>query len=319
MITAAVHDSPRYRGRFAPSPTGPLHFGSLIAATGSYLQARHQQGEWQLRIEDIDPPREMPGASDSILRTLEAYGFEWDGEVIYQSQRLDIYQDYLDQLVINHETFPCTCSRKDIQQQLAKSHSTIYPGTCRNKTTVKRQRFAYRIIAQDKIISFNDPLQGPQHYELQTDIGDFVIKRADGLFSYQLAVAIDDGSMGITEVVRGSDLLSSTPQQIYLQQRLKLNTPRYIHLPVATNAQGQKLSKQTYAQALNTIHPVSLLWQILKHLGQAPLGELKQVSLDELWQWAITNWDINKIPKIFSFVVNQTVQPTTEADQQHPG
>lgn len=305
MSTPAVNDRLIYRGRFAPSPTGPLHFGSLIAATGSYLQARHQHGEWHLRIEDIDPPREIPGASDSILYTLEAYGFEWDGEVIYQSRRLNIYQEYLEQLVKDHETFACTCSRKDIQQQLRKSSSQVYPGTCRHKTAVTNKQYAYRIIAQDNIITFNDYLQGPQRYQLQTDIGDFVIKRADGLFSYQFAVAVDDGSMGITEVVRGSDLLASTPQQIYLQQRLNLKTPDYIHLPVATNALGQKLSKQTYAQALDSLRPVTLLWEILSVLGQAPLSDLKHGSLDELWQWAIANWDIDKIPRIPSFVVNQ--------------
>lgn len=304
MSTAPVNQNPVYRGRFAPSPTGPLHFGSLIAATGSYLQARHQQGEWHLRIEDIDPPREIPGASEAILHVLDAYRFEWDGEVIYQSQRLDIYQEYLDQLIKNHQTFPCTCSRKEIQQR-TKSTSAIYPGTCRNNKTVTGKQYAYRLLALDTCIAFDDLVQGPQHYHVQKDIGDFVIKRADGLFSYQLAVAIDDGSMGITEVVRGSDLLSSTPQQIYLQQQLGLVTPNYIHLPVATNRQGQKLSKQTYAQALDTRQPVSVIWQILKVLGQNPLAELQQCSLEELWSWAIANWEITKIPGIFSFIHHQ--------------
>lgn len=302
MSKPSVNTRLPYRGRFAPSPTGPLHFGSLIAAAGSYLQARHQQGEWQLRIEDIDPPREIPGATDDILRTLEAYGFEWDGEVIYQHQRLAIYQDYLQQLVKEQQTFACTCSRKDINTLLAKSGMQIYPGTCREKTELTGGQYAYRVIAQNKNISFNDPLQGMQTFALQTDIGDFVVKRADGLFSYQLAVAIDDGSMGITEVVRGSDLLTSTPRQIYLQQLLKLNTPGYIHLPVATNAEGQKLSKQTYAPALDALNPTSTLWQALTILGQSPLNELKRGSLDELWQWAITNWNSQSIPRTDAIV-----------------
>jgi len=293
-----------YRGRFAPSPTGPLHFGSLIAATGSYLQARHQQGEWHLRIEDIDPPREIPGATDSILKTLDAYGFEWDGEVIYQSQRLDIYQKYLNQLAKDHYTFPCTCSRKDINQLLTKSSTPVYPGTCRNRTDVTGEQVAYRVIAQDEVVTFHDPLQGKQSVHLQTEIGDFVVKRADGLFSYQLAVAIDDGSMGISEVVRGSDLLDSTPRQIYLQQLLGLKTPDYIHLPVATNAEGQKLSKQTYASALDTTNPVSVLWQVLKILGQSPPHELGNTSLSELWQWAIANWNMQTVPRTSSFIVN---------------
>ena len=233
MSTTTANHNPPYRGRFAPSPTGPLHFGSLIAATGSYLQSRHQQGEWHLRIEDIDPPREIPGAKDNILRTLETYGFEWDGEIIYQSQRLDIYQDYLERLIDEQQTFACTCSRKDINQLLAKTGMHVYPGTCRDKTGVAGGQYAYRVIAKDKNITFNDQLQGLQSFEVQTEIGDFVVKRADGLFSYQLAVAVDDGSMGITEVVRGSDLLTSTPRQIYLQQLLKLYTPCYIHLPVS--------------------------------------------------------------------------------------
>ena len=208
-----MNSYPTYRGRFAPSPTGPLHFGSLVAATGSYLAARHQQGQWHLRIEDIDPPREIPGASDDILRTLEAYGFEWDADVIYQSQRLDIYEEHLQQLIKDQHVFACTCSRKEIHQLQTKNNTAIYPGTCRNKTEPTSAQHAYRVIAQNKNIRFMDLLQGKQHYQLQSDIGDFIIKRSDGLFSYQLAVAIDDGSMGITEVVRGNDLLDSTPQQ----------------------------------------------------------------------------------------------------------
>lgn len=299
----ALDNNTAYRGRFAPSPTGPLHFGSLIAATGSYLQARHQQGEWHLRIEDIDPPREMSGATKSILRMLETYGFEWDGDVIYQSQRLNLYQEYLDKLIEDHYTFPCTCSRKEIHQHLTKSSTQVYPGTCRNKKSVTRGQYAYRVFAQDGNITFNDQLQGKKTYHLQTEIGDFVVKRADGLFSYQLAVAIDDGNMGISEVVRGSDLLDSTPRQIYLQQLLGLKTPDYIHLPVATNGEGQKLSKQTYASALDTTNPVSVLWQVLKVLGQLPPHELSNASLSELWQWAIANWKLQTVPRTPFFIV----------------
>jgi glutamyl-Q tRNA(Asp) synthetase len=290
-----------YQGRFAPSPTGPLHFGSLIAATGSYLQARHQQGYWRLRIEDIDPPREVTGASEAIIRILEAYGFEWDGEIIYQSERLDIYQEHLQQLINNKLVFPCTCSRKEIIALQKKNHSGVYPGTCRNKTRLSKTRHTHRVIARQGQIHFNDFIQGPQSFSLENEIGDFVIKRADGLFSYQLAVAIDDAITGVTEVVRGSDLLDSTPRQIYLQQLLGLKTPRYLHLPVATNAQGQKLSKQTFAEPLTEHNRVEVLCEVLKILGQQPEAELISASLRELWQWAINNWDINRVPKTRSF------------------
>jgi glutamyl-Q tRNA(Asp) synthetase len=276
----------------------------LIAATGSYLQARHQQGEWHLRIEDIDPPREMPGATDSILRTLDSYGFQWDGDVIYQSQRLALYQDYLEQLRKDGYTFPCTCSRKEISERMAKTGQRVYPGTCRNKPYPRLSGYAERVIALDKQVEFEDSLQGKMSYHIQSEIGDFVIKRADGLFSYQLAVAVDDGSMGITEVARGCDLLDSTPRQIYLQQLLNLATPGYLHLPVATNVEGQKLSKQSYAPALDTRQTISMLWQVLHILGQSPGAALKQASLDELWRWAIDNWKLSAVPAKPSLIIN---------------
>lgn len=291
-----------YQGRFAPSPTGPLHFGSLIAATGSYLQARHQNGLWQLRVEDIDPPREVEGATKSIIHMLDTYGFEWDGEILYQSQRLELYQEYLELLLKDGLVFPCSCSRKDITERQKQTKSNVYPGTCRNQKHNPHNQFAYRIYAHQGNVSFNDGIQGQQLFSLANEIGDFVVKRADGFYSYQLAVAIDDAITGITEVVRGSDLLDSTPRQIHVQHSLNLSTPRYMHLPVATNARGQKLSKQTFAQPLNKENSIETLWQVLQVLGQSPDTELKTASLDELWQWAISHWDVEKIPRKMSFV-----------------
>ena len=298
MTTA---ESPIYQGRFAPSPTGPLHFGSLIAAVGSYLQARQQQGLWRLRIEDIDPPREVKGATESIIHTLDSYGFEWDGDIIYQSQRQDIYQAYLEQLIKDELVFPCTCSRKDISLLQKNSNTQVYPGTCRTRKQSIQSQHALRVEAHQGEINFIDAIQGKQHFNLQTDIGDFVIKRVDGFFSYQLAVAVDDAIAGITEVVRGSDLLDSTPRQIHIQQLLGLATPRYAHLPVATNAEGQKLSKQTFARPLSDKYISETLRDVLEVLGQNPPAELASSSPAELWQWSVANWDIHLVPGLESF------------------
>ncbi|MEJ2142358.1 MAG: tRNA glutamyl-Q(34) synthetase GluQRS [Gammaproteobacteria bacterium] len=291
-----------YLGRFAPSPTGPLHFGSLIAAVGSYLQAKHQQGQWQLRIEDIDPPREVEGASESIIHMLDKYGFEWDGEIIYQHQRRELYQDYLEQLITEEWVFPCTCSRKEIVQHQKQTNRLIYPGTCRNKKQAGQHQYAQRVKAHQGEVNFSDAIQGHQRFSLESDIGDFVVKRADGLYSYQLSVAIDDAITGVTEVVRGTDLLDSTPRQIHLQHLLGLSTPRYAHLPVATNHQGQKLSKQTFAKPLSDKNVTETLWKVLNVLGQNPEEDLKTSPLKEFWDWAIANWDSQNIPKRNSFV-----------------
>lgn len=302
MNTVTHHN---YLGRFAPSPTGPLHFGSLIAAVGSYLQAKHLQGQWQLRIEDIDPPREVEGATESIIHTLDKYGFEWDGDIIYQHQRLELYQHYLEQLLNEEWVFPCTCSRKEIAQQQKQANKLIYPGTCRHKKKAGQRQYTYRVKAHHGEITFTDGIQGRQQFNLSSNIGDFVIKRADGLFSYQLAVAIDDAVTGITEVVRGSDLLDSTPRQIHVQKLLRLTTPCYAHLPVATNTRGQKLSKQTFARPLSNKNITETLWEVLNVLGQKPDLELKKSSITEFWQWAIANWNNQNIPKQMSFVYHE--------------
>ncbi len=276
----------RYRGRFAPSPTGALHFGSLVAAVGSYLDAKHQQGEWLVRIEDLDTPRNVAGAADAILRTLEAYGLHWDGAVAYQSQRIALYEAALEQLKAH--CYPCVCSRKTIAAQQGE---LVYAGTCRNGIASSSSKsVAWRLRVNDSSIHFTDRLQGDISQHLVTKVGDFVVKRADGVFTYQLAVVVDDAAQGITHIVRGADLLDSTPRQIFLQQQLGLSTPHYLHLPLVVNAQGEKLSKQTLAQPIDTQHPVGTLYAALVFLHQSPPTELQCSDLATLWHWAIIHW-----------------------------
>ena len=286
-----------YRGRFAPSPTGPLHFGSLVAAVGSYLQAKCNGGEWLVRMEDIDTPRNIPGAADEILRTLEAFGFEWNGAVIYQSQRDEIYRLALNQLATQGATFPCACSRKEIaDSSLLGIEGPIYPGTCRGGLSDGREARAIRIRVNDANVEFADLIQGSISQNLATEIGDFVLRRADGICAYQLAVVVDDAEQGITEIIRGADLLASAPRQIFLQRLLGLATPRYGHLPVATNRTGEKLSKQTLAQPIDTNNAIALLFDALAFLGQAPPAELRQSSQKPLWDWAFRHWSLKNIP-----------------------
>lgn len=282
----------QYTGRFAPSPTGPLHLGSLLTALASYLDARSRNGIWLVRMEDLDPPREMPGAADSILRTLEQYGLHWDGEVAFQSHRHALYEDAVQQLLQQQLAFYCTCSRKDLQLQGTQS----YPGTCRHQHTIPHAEFAIRAQVNDTPITFDDALQGHCNFNLFTDGGDFIIKRKDGLYAYHLAVVIDDAAQNITHIVRGSDLLDSTPRHIHLQHLLSLPTPHYAHLPVIVNAQGQKLSKQTFAAALPATDPVPALFACLHALGQNPPAELQQASRDELLRWGIAHWSLQKVP-----------------------
>jgi len=293
-----------YRGRFAPSPTGPLHFGSLIAATASYLQARHQGGQWYVRIEDIDPPREIAGASDSILRTLEAFGFEWDGPVIYQSQRLGRYQAALDQLREQDWVYPCACSRKEISET---SRDGIYPGTCRQGLVPGQQARAWRLRVPDQVIEFPDIIQGLQRTNLAEISGDFVLLRADGHFAYQLCTALDDAEQGITEVVRGADLLDSTPRQRHVQRALGLASPAYAHHPVALAANGEKLSKQNLAPAVMAAQASPLLHAALRFLGQPVPDTLRQSETPELWHWAITHWDITTVPALHGAQLAETI------------
>lgn len=293
-----MNDKPAvYRGRFAPSPTGPLHFGSLVAAVGSYLDARHQGGEWLVRMEDLDPPREMPGAADLILQTLEAYGFEWDGPVWYQSRRHEFYQAALEQLHTDGLVYHCGCSRRDLQQgTLAGIDGPLYPGTCRDGLPAGRAPRTVRVRVPARRIQLTDRLQGPLAQQLDREVGDFILRRADGLYAYQLAVVVDDGAQGITDVVRGSDLLDSTPRQVYLQEVLGLATPRYLHLPVAANPAGEKLSKQTHAPPIPTRADLPLLCACLSFLGQAVPAGLAEADRESFWAWAIEHWDPARLP-----------------------
>ncbi len=288
-----------YRGRFAPSPTGPLHFGSLIAAVGSYLEARRHGGEWLVRMEDIDPPREVAGADKLILDTLERYGFEWDGEVLYQSRRHEYYLNALDQLSRHSLLYRCGCSRKEIAErgEALGLPAGVYPGTCRTHQVDTHQQHALRLLTESEPVTFVDALQGPQKQNLEDEVGDFVLRRADGLFAYQLAVVVDDAEQGITEVVRGSDLLDSTPRQILLQRYLGYPTPDYRHLPIAVNREGLKLSKQTFAPALEMANPLPSLWQALQFLGQQPPEVLLEGELDSFWRWSLTHWQSEAVPR----------------------
>jgi len=288
-----------YTGRFAPSPTGPLHFGSLIAAVASYCEAKKQQGKWLVRMEDLDKPREVKGAAANILQQLKAFGFEWDGAVLYQSERSALYNEALDALKQKQLVYPCTCTRKEIADSSSAVgiEGVIYPGTCLRHAIKPHAPIAWRMRTGNALISFQDAIQGFISQNLGADIGDFILKRADGLFAYQLAVVVDDASQGVTHVVRGADLIDSTPRQIYLQRMLDLPTPDYAHFPVATNAAGEKLSKQTLAKPISEDEAPSLIMDALEFLGQQPEQALKQAGLNDIWQWAISHWDIQKVPK----------------------
>lgn len=290
-----------YIGRFAPSPTGLLHFGSLLAATASYLQARSQQGQWLLRIEDLDKPREQAGTAEAIIQTLALYGFEWDHPIVYQSQRLNAYAEALQSL--HAQIYACHCSRRQLQATgYTGNFGLIYPGTCRSKNLAPSEQSAIRIKTFDQPICFEDKIQGHYCQHLGQELGDFVIRRADQIFAYQLAVVIDDAWQGITEIVRGSDLLDNTPRQIYLQQLLGYATPSYAHIPIVLNPLGQKLSKQTLAPALQTdTHDVlANLCKAWNFLGQTPINLYSFASVNEFWTWAILDWDLTKLPKQLS-------------------
>ncbi len=314
-----------YRGRFAPSPTGPLHFGSLVAALGSYLDAKYHNGIWLVRIEDLDTPRTVKGAADDILRALEACGLHWNETVINQSQRTAAYQSAFERLRAENLLYPCACSRKEIADSaLHGIDGLIYPGTCRDRIrplsgsskngegNYSARMMAWRVRAgrlarhsrlrgndvsqnENGTIGFDDALQGRITQHLENEIGDFVVLRADGLFAYQLAVVVDDAFQGITHVVRGADLLHSTTRQIYLQQLRGLTTPAYMHLPIAVNARGEKLSKQTLAAPVDTNNAVRTLLRALTFLRQEPPAELSGYDLNSVLNWAIAHWDKNRL------------------------
>lgn len=286
-----------YIGRFAPSPTGPLHFGSLVAAIGSYLDARHVGGQWLVRIDDLDLPRCVPGAAESILTTLVRFGLEWDGAIVHQSKRQDAYHAAFEQLRSIGSLFPCACTRREIADStIAPDGSRIYPGTCRNGLPPGRVARAWRVRVGASVSVFDDRIQGLQRECLADDAGDFVILRADGQFAYQLAVIVDDAEAGVTDVVRGADLLNSTGRQLHLQQMLGIQPPRYAHLPVVMNAAGEKLSKQTHARPIDESDPCSAWMAALRFLGQNPPCALETAGLARIRDWAVQNWRITDIP-----------------------
>jgi glutamyl-Q tRNA(Asp) synthetase len=278
-----------YVGRFAPSPTGPLHFGSLVAALASWLDARRAGGTWLLRMEDLDQPRVVPGAADEILRQLEALGLAWDGPVVHQSARAGLYEDSLRRL--GARVYPCACTRKELEDSaLAIDGSRIYPGTCRGGLAPGKAARALRLRTGNAPVRFVDRVQGEIAQSVETEVGDFVLRRADGLHAYQLAVVVDDAAQGVTDVVRGADLLDSTARQILLQRALGVATPRYLHVPVATNAAGEKLSKQTAATPAGPADMPAAL----RFLG---LPAAPALAPRELLGWAADHWDPARVPR----------------------
>jgi glutamyl-Q tRNA(Asp) synthetase len=295
--------APYYRGRFAPSPTGPLHFGSLVAAVGSFLEARAHGGEWLVRMEDLDPPREVAGAAADILYTLERLGLYWDDQVMYQSNRADAYRDAIERLRASGAAYACACSRREIaDSSLPGIEGPVYPGTCRGGLAPDRSERALRVRTEGKEIEFDDRWQGLQRCDLGRDIGDFVVRRADGFIAYQLAVVVDDVAQGITDVVRGADLLFSTPRQVHLQRLLGFASPHYAHLPVAVNRAGEKLSKQTGAVPISHEPPLPLLRRALAFLGQDAPMELEQGGLEDFWRFAVGHWRGERVPRVRSIL-----------------
>ncbi len=281
-----------YIGRFAPSPTGPLHFGSLLAALASFLDARAHGGQWLVRIEDIDPPREVPGATAAILACLRAHGLTWDGDVLYQSQRIPIYREVCARLIEQRQAFYCTCSRLDLA-----GSGGVYSGHCRHCVEQPQLPFAIRLRVEDVDIRVDDRIQTAFTENIARAVGDFVIYRKENLPAYQLAVVVDDAEQHITHVVRGSDLLASTARQIFLQRCLQIPTPAYAHIPVVTNAQRQKLSKQTLARELDSNEATRNLLAALECLRQASPPETETRSVESVLHWAIAHWDIAAIPR----------------------
>ena len=283
--------SPAYIGRFAPTPSGYLHFGSLVAALASYLDARAAGGQWLLRMEDLDPPREAPGAQTAILQTLESYGFEWDGDVVYQSQRHTTYEEVIQRLFNQGLAYACTCSRKQLE-----SYQGIYPGLCRNAGHEQHDA-AIRLRVPELSYHFIDRVQGRFEQHLGREAGDFVIRRRDGLYAYQLAVVLDDAWQGVTDIVRGADLLDSTPRQLYLQELLGLTQPRYLHVPLIIQPDGHKLGKSYRSPPLHGQAATPLLLRALRALGQKPESALAGASPQEVLAWAIAHWAAEVIPR----------------------
>lgn len=292
-------------GRFAPSPTGPLHVGSLVAAVASYAMARRRGGLWLVRMEDLDTPRVVPGMADDILRTLECLGFDWDGDIMRQSCRADAYGAALQRLLAAGHAYPCGCSRAEIARAATAPHDgdgeIPYPNLCRGGLLPGKEPRSFRVRVPAEPVEFTDLVMGPQRHDLAAICGDFVIKRADGLFAYQLAVVVDDEAQGVTQVVRGADLLSSTPRQIVLQRLLGFDTPAYAHVPLVTGPGGDKLSKRDNALSLAAGRDLTregglLLLAALRFLGQSPPAELAGAPGARVLQWAAGNFDPSAIP-----------------------
>lgn len=281
-----------YIGRFAPSPSGPLHFGSLVAALGSYFQAKANDGQWLVRMEDLDPPREMAGASELILRTLEAYHLHWDGEVIYQSNRHDAYQAQIEQWLDSGQAYYCQCTRKQI-----KALGGFYTGTCRELKLTDANNCAIRLRMSDPVNAFEDIHHGTLSIPQALAEEDFIIKRRDGLFAYNLAVVLDDIEQGITEVVRGADLIEPTGRQISLYHMLGQTPVSYLHLPLALGDNGQKLSKQNHAPAVNNDEPIPALLDAMRFLGFKLEKDLESASIDEIIAWGCKQWRVDQLPK----------------------
>ena len=286
-----------------------MHFGTLLAAIASYLQARASGGRWLLRIEDIDPPREQPGAADVIVAALASYGFQWDGDVVYQSRSTARHREAAAYLVDSGLAYRCGCSRQDLASVRQGPLGPIYPGTCRAATESKRT--SLRVRTDNEPIEFHDLLQGPQSQRLEGESGDFVIKRRDGLVAYHLAVVVDDFEQGVTQVVRGIDLLDSTPRHIHLQRLLGYATPEYAHIPVALNASGQKLSKTTGAAPIPRDRPGPVLVAALRALEQSPPEALAFGSVAEIWQWAIEHWTLDTL--LQRRCIDQPANPMAES------
>lgn len=271
-----------------------MHFGSLIAATASYLQARVNHGEWLLRIENIDPPREFAGADQQIIESLGAHGFRWDGDILYQHDSIESCRDAITELLARDLAYPCTCSRQQIRN-VARSGPVglIYPGTCRDN---RHDEFieaphAIRVRTSGVRVAFDDAVSGRLDCDISARIGDFIIRRKDGLVAYSLAVVVDDHAQGITEVVRGADLLDFTPAHLHLQNLLGLSTPNYMHIPIALNAAGDKLSKQTNAPPIDNASPAANLVRCLQFLRQTPPAKLRSATLTDIWDWSVAHWN----------------------------
>lgn len=287
--------TPPYIGRFAPSPTGPLHFGSLVAALASYLDARAAGGRWHLRIDDVDSGRSRAEYAAEIPRTLEGLGLHWDGPIQSQDNRREIYQTALEKLIAAEQAFPCSCTRRELEDARRGPAGVIYPGYCRNRLPPGRSARSWRFAVDDHTLGFRDRCAGQQTINPKDAIGDFIIRRADGLHAYHLAMVLDDAALGVTDVVRGADLLPATAPQILLQRALDLPTPGYLHIPVARDNEGRKLSKTNHAPAIDPHAANTLLCNALIHLQHPPPDELQKAPADELLAWAVSHWQPQRL------------------------